>query len=100
MSSWLSEYRVRCLAEYIAPRILPKMDAAVNEVFKVHLPGLLMEAIRAELGTEHAPKGSVSARRARDNLIRTHFNGNNSGELAKQFSLSRKQVLRIARAVK
>lgn len=100
MSVWFSEYRVRCLAEYIAARIQPKVEAAIAEVFRAHMPALLMEAIRAEIGHEHAPKGSAGARRERDNLIRARFNGRNAGELAKQFSLSSRQVQRIARIAK
>lgn len=100
MGVWFSEYRVRCLAEYIAPRIMPRIGSALNEVFKVQLPGLLMEAIRAEISTAYAPKGSVSARRERDNLIRARFNGRNAGDLAEQFSLSSRHVRRIARIAK
>lgn len=100
MSTWFSEYRVRTLAEHIAPRIQPKVEAAINEVFRAHLPGLLMDAIRHELGNEHAPKGSSAARRDRDNLIRARFTGHNAGELAGQFGLSIKQVVRIGRGVK
>jgi hypothetical protein len=100
MSTWFSEYRVRTLAEHIAPRIQPKVEAAIAEVFRAHMPGLLMEAIRAEIGFEHAPKGSAAARRDRDNLIRSRFNGRNAVELAGQFGLSVKQVVRIGRGVK
>lgn len=100
MSTWFSEYRVRTLAEHIAPRIQPKVEAAIAEVFRAHMPALLMEAIRAELGTEHAPKGSAAGRRDRDNLIRARFNGRNAVELAAQFGLSAKQIMRIARGVK
>lgn len=100
MSAWFSEYRVRTLAEHIAPRILPKVEAALVDVFKAHLPDLLMDAIRAEIGAEHAPKGSASGRRARDNLIRARYTGRNAAELAEQFGLSSKQILRIARGLK
>lgn len=100
MSTWFSEYRVRTLAEHIAPRIQPKVEAAIAEVFRAHMPGLLMEAIRAEIGTEHAPKGSAAGRRDRDNLIRARFTGRNATELSAQFGLSAKQIMRIARGVK
>lgn len=100
MSTWFSEYRVRTLAEHIAPRILPKVEAALGEVFKAHLPGLLMEAIRQEIGAEHVPKGSAAARRDRDALIRARFNGRNAGELSGQFGLSRRQILNIAKVRK
>jgi hypothetical protein len=100
MSTWFSEYRVRTLAEHIAPRILPKVEAALGNVFREHLPGMLMEAIRAEIGTEHAPKGSAAARRDRDALIRARYNGRNAVELSAQFGLSAKQVTRIGRGVK
>ena len=95
MSTWFSEYRVRTLAEHIAPRIQPKVEAAIAEVFRAHMPGLLMEAIRAEIGTEHAPKGSASGRRDRDNLIRARFNGRNYKELADQFGVSARHIRNI-----
>lgn len=100
MSAWFSEYRVRTLAEHIAPRIQPKVEAAIAEVFRAHMPGLLMDAIRAEIGVEHAPKGSAAGRRDRDNLIRARFTGRNTTLLATQFGLSAKQIVRIGRGVK
>ena len=81
MSTWFSEYRVRTLAEHIAPRILPKVEAALGNVFREHLPGMLMEAIRAEIGTEHAPKGSAAARRDRDALRRRMRRDRDGGAL-------------------
>jgi len=96
MSTWFSEYRVKSLAERIAPKIAPKVEAALLACIRAELPALLMDELRNEL-PEFTPKHSVSLRRDRDNLIRARFNGRNTVELAGQFGLSAKQVLRIAR---
>lgn len=104
MKTWFSEYRVRSLAEHIAPRLLPKVEAvmiqAATETIRSSLPGLLMDALRNEMGAEHTPKGSVSARRDRDNSIRGLYNGHNAAALAHKFGLSPKQIVRIGRGVK
>jgi hypothetical protein len=99
MSTWFSEYRVRSLAERIAPRIAPKVEAALMECIRAELPGLLMDELRQSL-PEYTPKNSVALRRDRDNLIRARFNGGNAAELAGQFGLSTKQIMRIGRGVK
>lgn len=99
MSTWFSEYRVRTLAERIAPRMAPKVEAALVEIIRAELPAMLMDELRREL-PEFTPKRSAAHRRDRDNLIRARFTGRNAVELAGQFGLSPKQVLRIARGLK
>lgn len=99
MSTWFSEYRVRSLAERIAPRIAPKVEAALLACIRAELPGMLMDELRREI-PEFTPKRSVTARRDRDNLIRARFTGRNAAELSAQFGLSIKQVMRIARWTK
>lgn len=99
MSTWFSEYRVRSLAERIAPRIAPKVEAALLACIRAELPGMLMDELRREI-PEFTPKRSVTVRRDRDNLIRARFTGRNAAELSAQFGLSIKQVMRIARGTK
>jgi hypothetical protein len=96
MSTWFSEYRVRSLAERIAPRIAPKVEAALLACIRAELPGMLMDELRREI-PEFTPKHSVALRRDRDNLIRARFTGRNAVELSHQFGLSAKQIMRIAR---
>ena len=96
MSTWFSEYRVRSLAERIAPRIAPKVEAALLACIRQELPGMLMEELRREI-PEFTPKHSMALRRDRDNLIRARFTGRNAVELSGQFGLSAKQIMRIAR---
>jgi len=99
MSTWFSEYRVKCLAERIAPKMAPKIEAALLDCIRAELPAMLMDELRREL-PEMTPKHSQAIRRERDNLIRARFNGNNAAELSTQFGLSIKQVVRIGRGVK
>jgi len=99
MSTWFSEYRVRSLAERIAPKIAPKVEAALLAVIHAELPGMLMEELRKDL-PEFTPKHSVALRRDRDNLIRARYNGKNVIELAHQFGISPKQVHRIGKGFK
>ncbi len=99
MSTWFSEYRVRTLAEHIAPRIAPKVEAAILACIRAELPGMLMDELRKDI-PEFTPKRSVALRRDRDNLIRARFTGRNAAELSGQFGISIKQVLRIARGSK
>lgn len=99
MSTWFSEYRVRSLAERIAPRIAPKVEAALLDCIRAELPALLMDELRRDL-PEFTPKHSTALRRERDNLIRARFTGRNAVELAGQFGISAKQIMRIARGIK
>lgn len=99
MSTWFSEYRVKCLAERIAPKIAPKVEAALLACIRAELPAMLMDELRRDL-PEFTPKHSNSIRRDRDNMIRARWNGRNAAELSTQFGLSIKQVTRIARGVK
>lgn len=99
MSTWFSEYRVRTLAERIAPRIAPKVEEALLAVIRAELPGMLMEELRLEI-PEFTPKKSLSMRRDRDNLIRARYNGTNAAELSHQFGISIKQIMRIGRGIK
>lgn len=99
MSTWFSEYRVKCLAERIAPKIAPKVEAALLACIRAELPAMLMDELRRDL-PEFTPKHSNSIRRDRDNLIRARWTGRNAAELSTQFGLSIKQVTRIGRGVK
>jgi hypothetical protein len=65
MSTWFSEYRVRSLAERSAPRIAPKVEAALLACIRAELPALLMDELRNEI-PEFVPKHSVALRRDRD----------------------------------
>lgn len=99
MSTWFSECRVKSLAERIAPKIAPKVEAALLACIRAELPALLMDELQREI-PDLTPKVNPARRRDRDNLIRARFTGGNAGELAGQFGLSAKQVLRIARGIK
>lgn len=96
MSTWFSEYRVRSLAERIAPRMAPKVEAALLAVIRNELPGMLMDELRKDI-PEFTPKNSTALRRQRDMLIRARFDGTNTVELAGQFGVSARQVQRITR---
>jgi hypothetical protein len=99
MNNWFSEYRVRALAENIAPKIAPKVEAVLLECIRAELPALLMDELRKAL-PEHTPKHSASMKRQRDGLIRARYNGSNASDLGSQFGLSAKQIARIARGIK
>lgn len=96
MSHWFSEFHVRTLADRIAPRIAPAVEVAVLASVRAELPSLLMDELRRML-PDSTPKGSNTARRARDDLIRARYTGRNGPELAAEFGLHVTQIRRIAR---
>jgi Mor family transcriptional regulator len=100
MSTWFSEYRVRCLAQRIAPRIMPSVAAAIsqaiNATISAELPALLMDELRNEI-PEFVPKHSVALRRDRDAAIRAQYNGRNAKELSTRFGVSVSSVFKIVK---
>lgn len=94
MNLWFSEYRVRALAESIAPQIAPRVEAAIIATIRAELPRLLMDELRREL-PEHTPNGSNSQRSMRDKAIRMEFTGTNARALADKYRISYRQVRRI-----
>ncbi len=99
MSTWFSEYRVRCLAERIAPRIAPAVEAAITSAMlgaiRAELPGLLMDELRREI-PELVPKRSPIAQRGRDDAIRAAWRpGVRTRDLAAQFRVSIRHVQRL-----
>lgn len=94
MSTWFSEFRVRSLAERIAPKIAPKIELAMIAAIRAELPGLLMEELRLEI-PEHVPKGSVSAKRLRNEAICAQYTGQNVKELSTRFGLSPSAIFKI-----
>lgn len=95
MTTWFSEYRVRTMAERLAPQIAPRVEAAILATIRSELPILLMEELRREL-PGHTPKGSAAERKMRDDAIRSMWSGNNAKDLSVMFGLSTKQIIRIA----
>ena len=57
MGVWFSEYRVRCLAEHLTPRLQQIMERAVLDVIRAELPALLLLEMERELLGE-APEHS------------------------------------------
>lgn len=96
MSIWFSEYRVRCLAERIAPKIAPKVEAALVAAIRAELPALLLEELRNEI-PEYVPKMGSTVRRDRNAAIVAEFTGRNVKELSAKWKLSRQAIWNIVR---
>jgi Mor family transcriptional regulator len=95
----MSETLIRNLAEACAPKIAPHVEAAVQSVVREHLPGVLMNVLREMSGTGeirlYAPKITRAERKARSAAIRDRYNGRNAAELAREYGLHPKAVIRI-----
>lgn len=95
----MSDFQIRTLANACAPLIAAKVEAAVLQTVRDHLPATIEQVLREQFPGEtvrlYIPKRSVSSRRDRDNMIRAKYTGKNGKELAKETGLSIKQVHRI-----
>jgi Mor family transcriptional regulator len=97
----MSEFMIRALAAACAPRIAAKVEAAVVATVRAELAGTIEAVLREQWAGEHlriyVPKRPRSFLRDRNEALRAKFNGTNGRELAAEFSMSIKQVLRICR---
>jgi len=88
---------LRNLAEQAA--VHPKIKNAVSEELTKNLPGVIEEILSAQYGGQHItmyiPKRAASSRRDRNQLLRAKFTGRNTAQLASEFKMSIRQVMRI-----
>lgn len=95
----MSDFLMRNLAMKAASH--PKIESAVMGAIRDTLPGVIEGLLRDGFAGEtirlYVPKTGRDDKKVRDGLIRARFNGTNAVELAGQFGISAKQILRIAR---
>lgn len=96
----MSDIQMRELALACAPRIAAKIEAFVLQTVRddlaVTIEAVLREKYPGERLRIYISKKPATARRERDNAIRTKFTGRNTSALAEEFGLSIKQTHRIA----